>query len=150
MGTLPSLFRTKPKTACDALQGSPRFPQQKALFDTMSAMCAEGVDASELPNGFGPFSFAPSIAIHCKTVFGSIAYLGRPRASDGTKVTYERIGSDVPPNPIDAYDVAHRDGHKLATVDISPYHQRIFERAPKRLLLGQLILRLSGDLRRSG
>ena len=104
----------------------------------MSAMCAEGVDANELPNGHGEFGLTPTNPISCKTVFGSTAYLGRLRAPDGTKVEYARIGSvqsEVSPNPIDAYEVAHRDGRKLATVYISPYHQRISERAPKGFTL---------------
>jgi hypothetical protein len=106
----------------------------------MSAMCAGGVDANELPNGHGEFGLTPTNPIPCKTVFGSTAYLGRLRASDGTKVKYERIGSvqsDVSPNPIDAYDVAHRDGRKLATIYISPYHQRISERAPRGFALAE-------------
>lgn len=140
MGFLSSLFRKKPKTAWDALQENPLFQQQKALFDAMSAMCVGGVDANELPNGHGDFGLTPTNPVPCKTVYGSTAYLGRLRASDGTKVVYERIGSvqsDVSPNPIDAYDVAHRDGRKLATIYISPYHQRISERAPRGFVLAE-------------
>lgn len=140
MGLLSALFRRKPKTAWDALQENPLFQQQKALFDAMSAMCAGGVDANELPSGHGEFGLTLTNPVPCKTVFGSTAYLGRLRAPDGTKVVYERIGSvqsDVSPNPIDAYDVAHRDGRKLATIYISPYHQRISERAPRGFVLAE-------------
>lgn len=140
MGILSALFRRKPKTAWDALQDDPLFQQQKALFDAMSALCSERVDANELPNGRGEFGLSATNPIPCKTAFGSTAYLGRLRASDGTKIAYERIGSDqsdVSPNPVDAYDVKHRDGRKLATIYISPYHQRISERAPKGFTLAE-------------
>jgi hypothetical protein len=55
-------------------------------------------------------------------------------------VTYERIGpvqSDVSPNPIDACNVNHLDGRKLATIFIAPYHQRMSERAPKGFALAE-------------
>ena len=97
-----------------------------------------GVDADEVPDGSGEFGLAPTNPIPCKTIFGSTAYLGRLRASDGTKVTYKRNGSinaDHEPGPTDIYNVLHRDGHKLATIYICPYHKRISGKAPRGFTL---------------
>jgi len=128
------IFRRKPKTAWDALQAIPEFKQQKELFDAMHLLCEDGVDADELPNGHGEFGLAATNPIPCKTVFGSIAYLGKLRTPDGTKVVYERVGSlrsDVSPHPIDAYEIRHSNGNKLAILYFSPYHKRNSSKVPR-------------------
>jgi hypothetical protein len=129
---------SKPKTAWDALKGNPIFQQQEALSEVMSLMSVDGVDADELPNGQGEFGMSASNPIPCKTVFGSTAYLGRLRTSDGVKVEYVRIGSvasDVSLHPVDAYEVSLPNGNKLATLYISPYHKRISGKAPHGFML---------------
>lgn len=130
----------KPKTAWDELQENPIFQQQKELFEAMSLMCEDGVDADEMPNGRGDFGMVPSNPIPCKTVFGSTSYLGRLRTPDGTKVVYERAGSvasGVSPHPVDAYEVSHPNGPKLATLFISPYQKRISGKAPRGFKLAE-------------
>jgi hypothetical protein len=125
---------TKPKTVWDALNTTPIFQQQNELSEAMSLMCEDGVDADELPNGEGEFGTTASNPIPCNTVFGSTAYLGRLRTHDGTKVVYERIGSmasEQSLHPVDAYEISHPDGHKLATLFISPYQKRISGKAPR-------------------
>jgi hypothetical protein len=139
MGLLDA-FRKKPKTLLDALNENPIFRQQKELFEAMSLMCADGVDADEMPNGRGDFGMTPSNPIPCKTVFGSTAYLGRLRTPDGTKVAYERTGSvasDVSPHPVDAYAISHPSGQKLATLFLSPYQKRISSKAPRGFKLAE-------------
>lgn len=134
------VFRKKPKTAWDALNENPIFRQQKELFDAMSLMCEDGVDADEMPNGRGEFGMTPSNPIPCKTIFGSTAYLGRLRTPQGTKVVYERTGSvasEVSPHPVDAYAISHPNGEKLATLFISPYQKRISAKAPTGFKLAQ-------------
>jgi hypothetical protein len=128
------LLRGKPKSAMDLLQSSPEFRQQKELFDAMSALCEGGVDADEMPNGTGEYGLTETNPVPCRTVFGSTAYLGRLRAADGTKVTYERIGStqsEVSSQPIDVYEISSRTSKKLATLYISPYQKRISRKAPR-------------------
>lgn len=135
------MFRKKPKTALDALNENPMFQQQKELFEAMSLMCEDGVDADEILNGRGEFGMTSSNPIPCKTVFGSTAYLGRLRTVDGTKVIYERTGSsgaDVSPHPVDAYEISHPNGQKLATLFISPYQKRISGKAPKGFKLADI------------
>ncbi len=132
------IFRKKPKSLLDALNENPLFKQQKELYDAMSLMCQDGVDADEMPNGHGEFGMTPSNPIPCKTVFGSTSYLARLRATDGAKVVYNRIGSfgsDVTPHPVDGYEISHPNGQKLATLYISPYQQRISSRPPKGFTL---------------
>jgi hypothetical protein len=132
------IFRKKPKTAWDALQESPAFREQRELFEMMSLMCEDGIDADEMPNGRGEFGLTASNPVPCKTIFGSTAYLGRLRTLDGTKVVYERAGSvvsDVSPHPVDAYEIGHPNGQKLATLFISPYQKRISGKPPRGLTL---------------
>jgi hypothetical protein len=134
------LFRRKPKSVLDALHSLPEFQKQKALFDAMSAMCEDGVDADEMPNSTGQYGLIPTNPIPCKTVFGSTAYLGRLRAADGTKVIHERLGSiqsSVSPHPIDIYQVTHSAGRKLATLYISPYQKRNSGMAPRGFMLAE-------------
>lgn len=127
-------FRKKPKSAWDALQENPLFKQQKDLFEAMSLMCEDGIDADELPNGRGEFGMTATNPIPCKTVFGSTSYLSRLRTPDGIKIVYERSGSissDVTQHPVDVYEISHPNGQKLATLFISPYQKRISCKAPR-------------------
>jgi hypothetical protein len=146
------LFRRKPEakppSLWDALQSLPEFQEQKELFELMSAMCENGIDADEMPNGTGEYGLVATNPIPCKTIFGSTAYLGRLRAADGTKVMYERLGSTqspVSPHPIDLYEVTHSTGRKLATVYISPYQKRSFSRkAPRGFMLAEYSFEVPG------
>lgn len=134
------LFRKKPKSLLDVLEANPLIQEQKKMFELMSAMCADGVDADEMPNGSGEFGMDPSNPVPCKTIFGSTAYLGRLRTLDGVKVVYDRIGSfgsNVSPHPIDGYTISHPNGEPLGTVYISPYQQKISSRPPKGFLLAK-------------
>lgn len=128
------IFRKKPKNLPEVLNENPVFKRRKELYDAISLMCQDGVDADELPNGRGEFGMTPSNPIPCKTVFGNTLYLARLRARDGVKVAYNRIGSfasDVTPHPVDGYDISHPNGQKLATIYISPYQLRVSNRPPK-------------------
>ena len=132
------IFRKKPKSLLDALNENPLFKQQKELYDAMSLMCQDGVDADDMPNVHGEFGMTPSNTIPCNTVFGSTSYLARLRATDGAKVVYNRIGSfgsDVTPHPVDGYEISHPNGQKLATLYISPYQQRISNSTTKRFTI---------------
>lgn len=134
-------FRRKPISLWDALQSSTEFQKQKELFDAMSAMCEDGIDANEMPNATGEYGLVATNPIPSKTVFGSTAYLGRLRAADGTKVMYRRRGSiiqsSVSKHPIDVYEVTHSTGQKLATLYISPYQKRISGKAPRGFMLAE-------------
>ena len=132
--SLLDMFRRKPESVLDALNENPIFRQQKDLYERLSLMCEDGVDADELPNGQGEFGMTASNPIPCKTTFGSTAYLARLRTLDGTKVVYERLGhvrSDVIPHPVDFYAISHPNGQELATLYISPYQKRISNKAPR-------------------
>ena len=134
-------FKKKPKSVLDALNENPLFKQQKEIYEAMSLMCEDGIDADEMPNGQGEFGATPANPIPCKTVFGSTSYLARLRTPDGVKVTYNRIGSfgsDVTPHPVDGYEIHHPSGQKLATLYISPYQKRISGKAPKGFLLSDV------------
>jgi len=124
----------------EALEANPVYQQQRELFEAMEGLCANGIDADTFPNGVGPFGLVASNPVPTRTVFGSVAYLGRLRATDGTKVKYERLGSVSSPvseMPVDQYDVRHRDGLHLAHLFLSPYQQRISGKAPLGFTLAE-------------
>ena len=133
-----NISKRKAKTLLDAIEENPVFQQQKKLYEAMLLLCAQGVDADELPNGSGEFGLVRTNPIPCKTIFGSESYLGRLRSPDGAKVKYERSGSTtsfVSPNPIDVYEVTHPNGEKLAVLFFSPYQKRISNKAPRGFML---------------
>jgi hypothetical protein len=104
----------------------------------MSLICDGGVDADEMPNGVGEYGLSPGNPVPCRTVFGSTAFLGRLRAPDGSKVTYERIGSEilaVSEFSIDKYQITHESGQPLAAIYISPYQKRNSTKPPKGFML---------------
>jgi hypothetical protein len=123
-----------PTSAWDALQSNPAFREQQELYTALTRLCEDGVDADELPNGWGEFGLVPTNPIPCGTVFSSVVYLSRLRASDGAKVVYRRLGSaasDVSLHPVDGYEITHPDGRKLATLFLSPYQRRNSQKAPR-------------------
>jgi hypothetical protein len=125
---------SSPTSVWDALQQDPSFQEQRKLFEAMELLCEAGVDADEMPNGRGEFGTVASNPIPCRTVFGSTAYLGRLRTSDGSKVVYKRVGSsisDVSAHPVDAYEISHPNGTKFATLFMSPYQKRNSRKAPR-------------------
>jgi hypothetical protein len=133
-------LRRQPKSALDVLQSSQAFRQQKELFDARDALCEAGVDADEMPNATGEYGFTATNPIPCRTILGSTAYLGRLRAADGTKVSYQRISStqsDASPQPIDIYEVVHQSGENLAIIYITPYQKRISGKAPRGFILAE-------------
>lgn len=138
------IFRKKPRSVWDELSDNPFFQEQTKLYETMLLMCHDGVDADEMPNGYGDFGLTPSNPIPCKTVFGSTAYLGRLRTFDGAKVIYERVcstHSDQSPHLVDEYEISHPNGEKLATIFISPYQKRISGKAPNGFNLCDISLK---------
>lgn len=126
-------FFRKKKSDLELLQENPTFQTLNELYATMNIMCEAGVDADELPNGVGEYGITPSNPIPCRTITGSTAYLNQLRATDGARVTYERIGSvtsGVTPYPVDAYRIYSLSGENLATLYLSPYQKRVSAKPP--------------------
>ena len=99
---------------------------------TISKLHQDGIDADELPNGFGEFGLMVTNPIPTISVSGSNNYLSRLR-SNGQPVTYERLGStssDVTNGSIDIYSVSCA-GKSLGDIYICPYHRRNSKKAPK-------------------
>jgi hypothetical protein len=122
------IFRRKPVTVLDALRRSPEFQRQNELFEAMSAICEDGTDRDEMPNGEGEYGLVSGNPVPCRTVFGSTSLLGKLRAPDGTKVIFERIGSEissVSAFSIDKYRITHVSGQPLPAVFISPTRSEI-------------------------
>jgi hypothetical protein len=134
-------FWQKLQTAWDTVNGDPLFGSKQELFQAMSLMCEDGVDADELPNGRGEFGMTPSNPIPCKTIFGSTEYLSRLRTPDGTRIVYQRVGSvasDLCLHPVDAYEISHPNGQKLVTLFISPYQKRVARKTPRGFKLAEV------------
>ena len=114
----------------------PGMKEQKDLYDAMSEMNAGGCTTDEMPNGVGEFGLESTNPIPVNTVQGSILYLGRLRAPDGTRVNNKRLGSiqvDNIEKPIDEYLITHGNGDEIATIYISPYQAKNSKKAPKGL-----------------
>lgn len=126
MGLFDKFKKKKPESDLDNL-----VEMQAMLHQALSN--DGGVDADELPNGYGRFGFDVSNPIPCKTALGSMAYLERLHTMDGKKVIADRVGSfhsDVVESPIDGYRLTAPDGGDLGMIYISPYQARISRKAP--------------------
>ncbi len=131
----------KKKSLWKGLQSNPVFREQAEIFGAMAAIVRDGCDTDELPGAFGEFGCVPSNPIPTHTVYGSMAYLSALRASDGTNVHYERIGSlesDVSPHPVDAYVIRNEGGKEIATLYLSPYQKVNSGKAPKGFRTGSV------------
>ena len=119
-------------------------PENSSLYETMRALdeikslmgisSEDGVDADELPNSRGEFGITLTNPIPCNTIMGSMAYLESLRAPDGSKISYERIGSFTSPvttSPVDGYKISHPSGNELTTLYLSPYQKRNSKKSPK-------------------
>ena len=90
----------------------------------------------EMPEGIGEFGLELTNPIPLKNIQSSTLYLEGLRASDGTKVDYERLGSFIAANiqkPIDNYLITHNNGTKIANIYISHYQEKNSKKAPNGL-----------------
>lgn len=134
---LPGWLR-KDRTAWDELLQNPGLRKLRTVFDVMTTLSEDGCDTNEIPGAHGEFGHDLTNPIPTKTVLGSTSYLGKLRLPNGSKVTYERIGSFSSPistHPVDGYEISHLDGTPLAVIYLSPYHLRNSEKAPDGLIL---------------
>lgn len=133
----------KPKTVRDLLNENPRFREMSNVFNALSELNVDGTDEDAIPDGYGEFGLEVTNPIPVKTVFGSISYLRKLQMLDGTKVTYERLGSARAPNndnPIDLYEIS-ANGQQITTLYVSPYNKRNSERAPNGFKLVGIFLK---------
>jgi hypothetical protein len=97
-----------------------------------SELHQNGIDADELPNGFGEFGFTVTNPVPTISAYGSNDYLSRIRFN-GLPIIYERIGStgsEITNGSIDIYSVSC-SGKSLGDIYICPYHRRNSKKAPK-------------------
>ena len=137
---LQKLFRQKSTVPLNEPDEDRLWQLQKSMFQNQILMCEDGVDADELPNGYGEFGLTLSNPIPCQTILGSLMYLDRLRATDGATIIYLRIGSffsEVTQHPIDAYMISQTNGSTLATIYISAYQKRNSEMCPKNFYLAE-------------
>lgn len=124
----------------DALNENPAFQEMKGLYEVMQKLNEGGTDQDVMPDGYGEFGHEVTNPIPVNTVMGSIAYLGKLRTMDGTKVHYERVGSTSAENidqVIDEYEI-HANGRKVANLFICPYNKKNSDRAPKGFKISPL------------
>lgn len=141
---LMNLIKTKPKqkekSVMDALNENPKFQEMKGLFEIMGKLNEGGTDQDIMPDGYGEFGHDVTNPIPVNTVMGSIAYLGKLRTLNGTKIQYERIGSTSAQNidqVIDEYKILD-NGQKIASLFICPYNKKNSERPPKGFKISPL------------
>ena len=126
MGLLDKLFGRK--------KSSSNLDLAKALLNDQLTICEEGCDTDEIPGGHGEFGLCVTNPVPVKSIIANAIYLGKLRAANNEKITWDRIGSmsaDNSSNPIDEYNIFDSDEVQIATIYISPYHKRISQKAPK-------------------
>lgn len=99
---------------------------------TFSELHQNGIDADELPNGFGEFGFTVTNPVPTISAYGSNDYLSRIRFN-GQPIIYKRLGStssEITNGGIDIYSVSC-SGKSLGDIYICPYHRRNSKKAPK-------------------
>ena len=137
MSILDIFRRKKTQSVWDALMDIPELKAQKELYDIMSAQNAiSGCTSDEMPNGVGEFGLEATNPIPVNTISGSILYLGGLRTPDGSKISYERLGSLEVGNidkPIDKYLITDENDDKLTIIYISPYQAINSKKSPKGL-----------------
>ncbi|TLM88971.1 hypothetical protein [Hymenobacter jeollabukensis] len=97
-----------------------------------------GYDADEIPGGTGPFGRVASNPVPVAGIVSAELYLRRLSPPDGRLVDWQRTGSRSAAgidNPVDCYRLTDYSGEELGEVFISPYHQRISNRAPEGFVL---------------
>ena len=96
-----------------------------------------GTDEDIMPEGYGEFGLEITNPIPTSSIPDSYFYLGRLRTQNGSKITYNRIGSMGAPNishSIDGYTISS-NGKELATIYICPYNKKTSTKTPKGFML---------------
>lgn len=113
---------------------------------TESMRGKEGCDTDEIPDGYGEFGLEVTNPVPVKGILANEIYLGRLITEYGEKITWERTGSygsENIDNPIDGYAIFDKSGKQIATIYISPYHQKISNKVPRGFKFSD---KLDGDV----
>lgn len=97
----------------------------------------KGSDKDVMPEGYGEFGLEITNPIPASSIPDSYFYLNSLRTKNGSKITFNRIGSMSAPNishTIDAYSIS-ANGQELATIYICPYNKKTSNKAPKGFIL---------------
>lgn len=95
------------------------------------------ISDDKMPEGYGEYGLELTNPIPTSSIPDSYFYLDRLKTKDGSKITFERIGSMNAPNikhTIDAYKI-FSEGKKIATIYICPYNSKTSSKAPKGFIL---------------
>ena len=86
-----------------------------------------------MADGYGEFGLEPTNPIPTSSIPHSYFYLDRLRTKNGSKITYDRMGSVSSANIgnlIDEYSIS-LDGKELTSIYICPYNEVTSTKAPK-------------------
>jgi hypothetical protein len=104
------------------------------------AISARGNNATDkdiMPEGYGEFGLEITNPVPTRSIPDGYHYLNCLRTTDGSKITYSRIGSMSAPNInqiIDGYKI-YVQGNQIATIYICPYNKKNSSKAPKGFIL---------------
>jgi len=101
-------------------------------------MGSGGCDADEIPEGHGEFGLEVNNLIPARGVLANEIYLSSLRTENGEPIKWKRIGSFGAyniENPIDGYLIFNAGEKQIAITYISPYHQKIPNKAPKGYII---------------
>ncbi len=135
---LHNQFKNNSIVELNDLQEDRLWQLQKSMFQKQILMCDDGVDADQLPNGYGEFGLSLTNPIPCQSILGGRLYLDRLRTVDGAKIMYQRTGlffTEVTKHPVDGYEVSQHNGKPLATLYVSAYQKRNSTIAPINFVL---------------
>lgn len=99
-----------------------------------------GSNEDEIPTGHGEFGHCSTNPIPVNGIMTSEVYLEKLRTMDDKKIKWERKGSIKPTikgviGMIDIYDIFDDDNNYLGKLYISPYNQKLSEKAPQGFVL---------------
>ena len=103
-------------------------------------LSGEGTDQDEMPEGKGMFGLEATNPIPVRGIPEKEVYLSRLRLPDGSRISWERLGSTHAaniPNIIDAYAIMDQTGGRITTLFLCAYNQRTSKRAPEGFVMAE-------------
>ena len=74
---------------------------------------------------YGEYGHEPTNPLLAEDIDSGYKLLSRLRMPDGSRVTYKRVGSQIPSNiqrPVDKYEISDASGKQIATLYLYVYH----------------------------
>ena len=117
-----------------AVDNNKQLSQTIGLLNAMEMMCNTGTAEDVMPEGYGEFGLDITNPVPIHGVPQNEVYLRKLRLSDGSKISWKRIGSCNAPNIehiIDRYEICDQLGNKVCNLYLCPYNRKTSNKVPK-------------------